>query len=247
MFDDAAKAALPELRKGSEVFLVGNLIHNKWVDKASGEERKQFRMRAGKLLSKEEFNSVQDIFETVDSSSKGKGAYSGDSGFASEPPSMDDQSSYSAGSGSGSGYGSGGGGGGGGGANSENGYQKPWVPVAGDKPWKKASPASPAPPTSPIAPTPVPESSYTYTKPPTPTPTAAAVAAPIAPAAPVAPVAPVAPAVPAPVVPVVSAVPSIPSVPTPTPPTPPTPTPAISESEGNSWDTVDDSMPWWDN
>ncbi|KAJ1431704.1 hypothetical protein B484DRAFT_448223, partial [Ochromonadaceae sp. CCMP2298] len=225
MFDDVAKAALLTLRKGSEVHAAGYLIHNKWVDKASGEERKQFRLRVSKLLNVDEFQAVQDIFETVDSSrSKGAGGtYNADSGFASEPPSMDDQTSDSSagrgptpGTSSGAWYGNGAGSGTVGDAE-HSGYQKPWVPaVAGEKAWKKAaSPSSPAPASAAPA-----RAGSAYTRP-----------------SPAAPAAPVSAGSPSPGTSVTTiASPSAPATAT---------NAGTSESE-NSWDTVDDSMPWWD-
>lgn len=92
VWDGVAKAAYPNIKKGSVVRGVGHLIHNKWVDKNSGEERKMFKVRMTKLLNSDEFNDISLAFEgTEDRRGSSLGMASSDSGFSAESPEMHDQ------------------------------------------------------------------------------------------------------------------------------------------------------------
>lgn len=93
VWDSVAKAAYANIKKGAVVRGVGYLIHNKWVDKNTGEERKMFKVRITKMLNYETFNDISVAFEgTEDLRTSSHGNAGGDSGFASESPDVADQS-----------------------------------------------------------------------------------------------------------------------------------------------------------
>lgn len=67
VWDDVATKHKATIRRGSHFKSVGNLISNKWLDKSTGEERKQFRYRISKILTDSEFYEVTRLL-AVDSS-----------------------------------------------------------------------------------------------------------------------------------------------------------------------------------
>lgn len=67
VWDDMATKNKDLFRRGSHFKSVGNLISNKWVDKSTGEERKQFRYRISKILTDSEFYEVTKLLD-LDSS-----------------------------------------------------------------------------------------------------------------------------------------------------------------------------------
>ena len=74
VWDNTAKESLQKFRKGAPFNGLGTLIFNKWTDKASGEERKQFKYRLQKLMTADEmalFND-SDIAVTMESDSSSK-------------------------------------------------------------------------------------------------------------------------------------------------------------------------------
>lgn len=95
IWDDMASKYKASIYKGSQIKCVGYLISNKWTDKSTGEEKKQFRYRVTKLLSEKDFYDVANILE-VDERSTGIVEDSiafddisrsrGDSNFSSEFP-----------------------------------------------------------------------------------------------------------------------------------------------------------------
>jgi single-stranded DNA-binding protein len=65
VWDAVAKDNIQLFRKGATLNGLGTLIFNKWIDKSSGEERKQFKHRLLKVLSKEEMSLFEDTdFDT---------------------------------------------------------------------------------------------------------------------------------------------------------------------------------------
>jgi single-stranded DNA-binding protein len=65
VWDAVAKDNIQLFRKGATLNGLGTLIFNKWIDKSSGEERKQFKHRLLKVLSKEEMSFFEETdFET---------------------------------------------------------------------------------------------------------------------------------------------------------------------------------------
>jgi single-stranded DNA-binding protein len=63
MWDDIARTNNQVTRRGARINAVGTLISSKWVDKNSGEERKQFRFRISKLVKDEEHQHLVSCFE----------------------------------------------------------------------------------------------------------------------------------------------------------------------------------------
>lgn len=53
---------------GAQLNGIGTLIFNKWVDKASGEERKQFKCRLLKIISAENMESLLDLDQDIHTS-----------------------------------------------------------------------------------------------------------------------------------------------------------------------------------
>eukprot|EP01041_Mallomonas_annulata_P009726 gene9726-20227_t len=51
LWDNEAKEERDQLLKGTQFCGVGQIIHNKWIDKNTGEERKQFKIRILKCLA----------------------------------------------------------------------------------------------------------------------------------------------------------------------------------------------------
>jgi single-stranded DNA-binding protein len=62
VWDDEARKHAGNLRKGQRVSGVGCLIFNKWTDKATGEERKQFKMRISKFMPSETLQGIVDEY-----------------------------------------------------------------------------------------------------------------------------------------------------------------------------------------
>jgi single-stranded DNA-binding protein len=96
LWDDLAKSHYADIKKGHVLRGVGYLILNKWIDKLNGEERKMYKMRVTKLLSSEEFGTVNALLEdTVGATRSGTGVLvdDSDSAFASDHPALPDQSS----------------------------------------------------------------------------------------------------------------------------------------------------------
>lgn len=60
VWDAVAKDNIQLFRKGATLNGLGTLIFNKWIDKSSGEERKQFKHRLLKVISKEEMSIFED-------------------------------------------------------------------------------------------------------------------------------------------------------------------------------------------
>lgn len=60
VWDDEARRLQQSLMKGSYVHCSGYLIFNKWIDKATGEEKKLFKFRVTKFLPREEFADLQN-------------------------------------------------------------------------------------------------------------------------------------------------------------------------------------------
>lgn len=60
VWDAVAKDNVQLFRKGATLNGLGTLIFNKWIDKSSGEERKQFKHRLLKVISKEEMSLFED-------------------------------------------------------------------------------------------------------------------------------------------------------------------------------------------
>jgi single-stranded DNA-binding protein len=50
VWDDEARMSIQQIRKGSPIAGIGYLIFNRWTDKNTGEERKQFKLRITKLM-----------------------------------------------------------------------------------------------------------------------------------------------------------------------------------------------------
>jgi single-stranded DNA-binding protein len=92
LWDDLAKSHYADIKKGHVLRGVGYLILNKWIDKLNGEERKMYKMRVTKLLSSEEFSTVNALLEHT-----GSGAHvhvdDSDSAFANDHPALPDQDS----------------------------------------------------------------------------------------------------------------------------------------------------------
>jgi single-stranded DNA-binding protein len=96
MWDDLAKKNYADIRKGHVLRGVGYLVLNKWIDKLNGEERKMYKMRVTKLLSAEEFSTVNSLLDdTMGLGHSGAGVHvdDSDSAFASDHPALPDQSS----------------------------------------------------------------------------------------------------------------------------------------------------------
>jgi single-stranded DNA-binding protein len=61
VWDEVAKSNSQKFRKGATLHGLGTLIFSKWIDKTSGEERKQFKHRLLKILSAEEMTLFDDL------------------------------------------------------------------------------------------------------------------------------------------------------------------------------------------
>ena len=60
MWDTQAKQAMEgSIYKGAKIAGMGHLIFNKWTDKTTGEERKQYKVRILQLMSPEEIEEIE--------------------------------------------------------------------------------------------------------------------------------------------------------------------------------------------
>lgn len=82
------------IRKGKQIHGIGYLLSNKWVDKNTGEEKKQFRVRISKLI---ETDTLYQFVDVIEDKGKIRGAVEieHDSYFSTEFPSDEDQTMYS--------------------------------------------------------------------------------------------------------------------------------------------------------
>ncbi len=48
---------------GKNIFGIGYLLHDKWKDKTTGEERKQFKMRFTQLFDADKMHELSDLIE----------------------------------------------------------------------------------------------------------------------------------------------------------------------------------------
>lgn len=65
IWDDLAKSSQGEIRKGATISGMGSLILNKWIDKTSGEEKKNYVLRVLKLIPS---NQIKHLLESIDTS-----------------------------------------------------------------------------------------------------------------------------------------------------------------------------------
>ena len=95
VWDTQAKNNQANFKKGAPVCGIGYLIFNTWKDKATGEDRKQFKMRFTNILTPEEMDEIlgssgiEDLLPTPHDEGGEDGL--GDSGFSSSSPPMYDQ------------------------------------------------------------------------------------------------------------------------------------------------------------
>ena len=61
VWDEVAKSNSENFRKGATLHGLGTLIFSKWIDKTTGEERKQFKHRLLKILTAEEMTLFDDL------------------------------------------------------------------------------------------------------------------------------------------------------------------------------------------
>lgn len=87
IWDSAAEKYRSSIKRGIHIKCVGHLISNKWIDKNSGDERKQFRFRVIKLLTDVEFLEISNILELT-SEKKLSSSWNGgsESNFSSDFP-----------------------------------------------------------------------------------------------------------------------------------------------------------------
>ena len=97
VWDNEAREHMEDVKKGAPLAGLAYLIHNKWTDKATGEERKQIKVRFSNILSKEELadmlgsSGVEDIAPL---SSGGDDGFASDSGFSNDFPAAGDQTAF---------------------------------------------------------------------------------------------------------------------------------------------------------
>lgn len=85
LWDNEAKAQFSNIQKGQKLNGIGYLIFNKWTDKNSGEERKQFRLRLTKIVSDELMKGLLEPIEEVSGSDNGiDDSWQADSNFSGE-------------------------------------------------------------------------------------------------------------------------------------------------------------------
>jgi single-stranded DNA-binding protein len=69
IWDSEAKRVIETYTKGSRIAGMAILMHNKWKDKVTGEDKKQFKLRMTKVMKEEEVNDfLGDIIEEEPSS-----------------------------------------------------------------------------------------------------------------------------------------------------------------------------------
>jgi len=96
VWDNEAREHMEGMKKGAPLAGLAYLIYNKWTDKATGEERKQFKVRFSNILSKEELadmlgsSGVEDLAPL----SSGDDGFASDSGFSNDFPAAGDQTAY---------------------------------------------------------------------------------------------------------------------------------------------------------
>ena len=61
VWDEVAKNNSQKFRKGATLYGLGTLISSKWIDKTTGEERKQFKHRLLKIMSAEDMTLFDDL------------------------------------------------------------------------------------------------------------------------------------------------------------------------------------------
>ena len=61
VWDEVAKNNSQKFRKGAALHGLGTLISSKWIDKTTGEERKQFKHRLLKIMSAEDMILFDDL------------------------------------------------------------------------------------------------------------------------------------------------------------------------------------------
>jgi hypothetical protein len=97
LWDDEAKTHCKSIAKGRTLSGLGHLLHDKWVDKVTGEDRKKFKVRFTKVLplSAELDSMLQTIglpsSEAAFNARDGAAAEATDSGFSSQFPDDSDQ------------------------------------------------------------------------------------------------------------------------------------------------------------
>lgn len=91
VWDEEAKHQQQYLRKGVPVSALAYMIFNKWTDKTTGEEKKQYKIRITNILDPSDMqimlasSGIQDLVPQDDASEPS------DSGFADHSPDMYDQ------------------------------------------------------------------------------------------------------------------------------------------------------------
>lgn len=58
VWDDLAKSNQEYLRKGTYISGIGYLLFNKWIDKATGENKSMIKLRITKLIPKDDLNDI---------------------------------------------------------------------------------------------------------------------------------------------------------------------------------------------
>ena len=99
VWDDQAKKNAESFSKGSPLNAVGILIFNKWTDKTTGEDRKQFKVRITNVISPDDMGDMLGSSGVLDLEGNGEinpeqdpSVQSSDSGFQDYAPKDDDQS-----------------------------------------------------------------------------------------------------------------------------------------------------------
>jgi single-stranded DNA-binding protein len=64
VFNDLARDNIELLKKGLRIHVMGTLLFNKWIDKSTGEDRKQFRFRIQRFIPESQFLQISQILNT---------------------------------------------------------------------------------------------------------------------------------------------------------------------------------------
>jgi single-stranded DNA-binding protein len=64
VFNDLARNNIELLKKGARIHVMGTLLFNKWIDKNTGEDRKQFRFRIQRFIPESQFLQISQILNT---------------------------------------------------------------------------------------------------------------------------------------------------------------------------------------
>jgi single-stranded DNA-binding protein len=64
VFNDLARDNIELLKKGLRIHVMGTLLFNKWIDKNTGEDRKQFRFRIQRFIPESQFLQISQILNT---------------------------------------------------------------------------------------------------------------------------------------------------------------------------------------